>query len=161
MKASTPSKNVTRPARSRKASSKTKERERVLKYVLLLSDEMGEAVSWALNTFGPVDGFHILRKFSNLTLHFPDDLPVLKQFLTDAQFKKLTVGTHSHPAWHSICFPAFNAVARLSEKVRCYFLYKQIKNKRSVARIMGWKEREVRHTYESINKKVKALRGVV
>ena len=141
-----------------KKSSKSAARERTLLYVLLLSGSKGEAVSWALNVFGPEDGFHILRKFSKLTIVFPSDVPTVRPYLTERQLQKLTVSTDSPT---TLRFPAFDDIAAVAEKVRCYMLYAQLKNKRIVAQTMGWKESEVWHVYKTTKKKIKALRGVL
>jgi hypothetical protein len=162
MMESMPSKNAAQRGRLPKGFSKATERERALMCVMLLSDAKGDAVSWALNVFGSEDGFHVLRKMSSLKAVFPDDTHVIARFLTARQRDKLTVYSDSLDfAPVTVAFPRFNEIASVSEKVRCYFLYKRIKNRRIVAHIMGWRDDEVRRTYETMDKRIKALKGAI
>lgn len=161
-----PSKNAARRGSLPKRFSKKIERQSALTCVLLLSGSKGEAVSWALQTFGAVDGFHVLRKLSCLEAVFPEDAQTIARFLSFRQQRKLTVYTDRckplpcSPS-EKIKFPPFAEIASLSEQVRCYFLYQRIRNKRIVADIMGWKETDVRRTYESLGKRIQALKGLV
>lgn len=132
-----------------------------LTYVLLLSGDKGDAVSWAMETFSPEDGFHFLRKASSLCVEFPTDTASICKFLTPKQAQQLTVYSDRLTYPVSMTFPAFSSIAAVSEQVRCFYLCRRLRNRRMVADVMGWRDDEVRRVYESVNKRLKALKGAL